>query len=109
MARADASAVEAHDDATEAQKTDAGNLGDAARNALTDIVTASAVVNVATTGAQAEGAVDDARTALNDLISAQTSLASLLSAVDAVRTPAGNWKRTSARDERLQVDRGSEK
>ena len=54
---ADASAVEGHDDATEAQKTSARNLGDDARNALTDIVTASAVVNVATTGAQAEGAV----------------------------------------------------
>ena len=103
LARSDASAVEGHDDATEAQKTDAGNLGDAARNALTDIVTASAVVNVATTGAQAEGAVSDAQAALNDLISAQQSLASLLSAVNAV----AGARRQLEEDEKLATNGSS--
>ena len=103
LARADASAVRAHEDATEAQKTSAGNLGDAARNALTDIVTASAVANVATTGAQAEGAVSDAQAALNDLISAQSSLASLLSAVNAV----ANAREQQQRDEELATNGSS--
>ena len=103
LARADASAVEGHDDATEAQKTSAGSLGDAARNALTDIVTASAVVNVATTGAQAEGAVSDAQAALNDLISAQQSLASLLSAVNAV----AGARRQLEEDEKLATNGSS--
>ena len=102
-ARADASAVEGHEDATEAQKTSAGNLGDSARNALTDIVTASAVANVATTGAQAEGAVADAQAALNDLISAQSSLASLLSAVNAV----ANAREQQKRDEELATNGSS--
>ena len=102
-ARADASAVEGHEDATEAQKTSAGNLGDAARNALTDIVTASAVVNVATTGAQAEGAVSDAQAALNSLISAQQSLASLLSAVNAV----AGARRQLEEDEKLATNGSS--
>ena len=103
LARADASAVEGHADATEAQKTSAGNFGDDARNALTDIVTASAVVNVATTGAQAEGAVADAQGALNDLISAQQSLASLLSAVNAV----ANAREQQKRDEELATNGSS--
>ena len=103
LARADASAVEGHEDATEAQKTSAGNLGDDARNALTDIVTASAVVNVATTGAQAEGAVSDAQTALNALISAQSSLASLLSAVNAV----AGARRQLEEDEKLATNGSS--
>ena len=103
LARADASAVEGHADATEAQKTSAGSLGDAARNALTDIVTASAVVNVATTGAQAEGAVSDAQAALNDLISAQQSLASLLSAVNAV----AGARRQLEEDEKLATNGSS--
>ncbi len=100
LARSDASAVQGHDDATEAQITSAGSLGDAARNALTDIVTASAVANVATTGAQAEGAVLDAQAALNDLISAQQSLASLLSAVNAV----ANLREQQQRDEELATN-----
>ncbi|MDE0005055.1 MAG: hypothetical protein OXQ29_20390 [Rhodospirillaceae bacterium] len=99
-ARADASAVQGHDDATEAQKTDAGSLGDDARNALTDIVTASAVANVATTGAQAEGAVADAQAALSRLTNAQTSLASLLRTVNAV----GAARRQLEEDERLATN-----
>ena len=89
-------AVEGHADATEAQKASAGSLGDAARDALTDIGLASAAVNTATTGAQAESAVADARAALADLRTAQSSAASLQSAVNAV----ADLRNQQAADER---------
>ena len=102
-AQSDANAVQSHADATEAQKTSAGNLGDTARDALTDILGASAAANVATTGAQAEAAVSDAQTALNDLISAQQSVASILSAVNAI----ADLRRQQEQDERLATNGSS--
>ncbi len=83
-ARSDASAVEGHAGAMEEQETRAGSLGDAARDALTDILGASAAANAATTPAQAETAVAEARAALSDLRGAESSLASLRSRVEAV-------------------------
>ena len=83
-ARSDASAVEGHAGATEEQETRAGSLGDAARDALTDILGASAAANAATRPAQAETAVAEARAALSDLRGAESSLASLRSRVEAV-------------------------
>ncbi len=99
-AQSDANAVQGHADATEAQKTNAGNLGNAARDALTDILGATAAANVATTGAQAEAAVSDAQTALNDLISAQQSVANILSAVNAI----ANLRQQQEQDERLATN-----
>ena len=102
-AQSDANAVQGHADATEAQKTNAGNLGNAARDALTDILGATAAANVATTGAQAETAVSDARTALNDLISAEQSVANILSAVNAI----ANLRQQQEQDERLATNGSS--
>ena len=95
--------MEAHEDATEAQKTSAGNLGDDARNALTDIVSASAAANVATTPAQANRAVGDARTALGNLITAESAVASILSAVNAV----ADLRRQQEQDERALTNNSS--
>ena len=96
-------AVEGHADATEVQKARAGSLGDAARDALTDIGVASAAANAATTGAQAERAVADANAALSDLRTAQSSVASIQSAVNAV----ADLHRQQATDEKLATNGSS--
>ena len=85
-ARSAAASVRVHDDATATQIANANANVGAAQDALADIVTASGVANAATTPAQAEGAVDDARAARGDLITAQSAVASILSAVEAVAT-----------------------
>ena len=60
-----ASVVETHDDATDTQIANARSLRSEAADALTDIMDANAAVNTATTPAQAESAVGDARAALS--------------------------------------------
>ncbi|MCY3771852.1 MAG: hypothetical protein OXG98_07525 [Gemmatimonadetes bacterium] len=83
-ARSAAAAVRAHADATVDQIANANsNLADA-ESALAAILTASGVANAATTPAQANGAVADARTALGVLTTAESAVASILSAVNAV-------------------------
>ncbi len=85
-ARSAAASVRVHDDATATQIANANANVGAAQDALADIITASGVANAATTPAEAEGAVDDARAARGDLITAQSAVASILSAVEAVAT-----------------------
>ena len=84
VARSAAAAVRAHDDATATQIANANANVAAAEDALADILTASGVANAATTPAQADGALADARAALGDLITAQSAVASIQSAVEAV-------------------------
>ncbi len=83
-ARSAAAAVRAHDDATATQVANANANVAAAEDALAGILTASGVANVATTPAQAERALNDARTARGDLITAQSAVTSILNAVNAV-------------------------
>ncbi len=85
-ARAAAAAVQVHPDATAAQITSALANAVEAQNQLTEIENARDAADAATTPAVAESALADARAALADLITAQQSVASIRSDVEAVAT-----------------------
>ena len=86
-ARTAANAVYAHLDATDAQIDLAINYLLAAQDALADITAANAAVNAATTPEAAGMALAEARTALADLLTAQTGVESIQIALQTPMTP----------------------
>ncbi len=86
-ARLAANEVYAHLDATDVQIDLAIDYLLAAQDALTDITAANAAVNAATTPAQAETALADARAALENLLTAQTGVESIQIALQMPATP----------------------
>ena len=102
-ARSAVTAVESNADATDEDIADARFHGNAALDALREIVRASGVVNAATTGAQAEGAVVSANAALGRLNVARTEAVNIRSRVEAV----GNLREQQAAEEQLATNGSS--
>ncbi len=102
-ARSAVTAVESNADATAEQIANARSEGNAALDALREIVRASGVATTATTPAQAEGAVASARAALSTLRAAQTAAAGIQSAVEAV----AGLREQQAEEDRLATNDGS--
>ncbi len=102
-ARSAVTAVESNADATNEQIANARAEGNAALDALREIVRASGVANSATTPAAAEGAVVSARAALGRLNVARTAAVGIQSAVEAV----ANLREQEAETERLATNGSS--
>ena len=102
-ARSAVTAVEASADATDEQIADARSQGNAALDALREIVRASGAANAATTPAAAEGAVASARAALTALRTAQTAAAGIQSRVEAI----AGLREQEAEEDRLATNGSS--
>ena len=102
-ARSAVTAVESSADATDEQIADVRFHGNAALDALRDIVRASGVANAATTGAQAEGAVASANAALGRLNVARTEAVGIQNRVEA----AANLREQQAAEEQLATNGSS--
>ena len=79
-----AAAVGVHEDATAAQRENAGAQAGAAQTALTAVLAASGAGNAATTPAAAEMALADARAELENVRAAQLAVAAIQNTVNAV-------------------------
>ena len=102
-ARSAVTAVEASADATDEQIADARSQGNAALDALREIVRASGAANSATTAAAAEGAVASARAALTALRAAQSAAAGIQSRVEAI----AGLREQEAEEDRLATNGSS--
>ncbi len=102
-ARLAVTAVEANADATAEQIASARAEGNAALDALREIVRASGAANAATTPEAAEGAVASAKAALGRLRAAQTEAVGIQSAVEAV----ANLREQEAEEDRLATNGSS--
>ncbi|MCY3822827.1 MAG: hypothetical protein OXG62_03035 [Nitrospinae bacterium] len=102
-ARSAVTAVESNPDATDEDIADARFHGNAALDALREIIRTSGVANAATTGAQAEGAVASANAALGRLNVARTEAVGIRSRVEAV----GNLREQQAEEDRLATNGSS--